>query len=66
MEKNLVVGEVVYDKGGLEEVFSVMWALELAPLEIISKALEITWSPLEVVRADWRWFSETFKRIPRL
>jgi len=29
-------------------------ALELAPLEVISKALEMTWSPLEVIRAHWR------------
>ena len=35
---------------GLEKVFSTTLALELAPLEVISEALDMTWSPLEVIK----------------
>jgi len=39
---------------GLEEVFSTTLALELAPLGVVSEALEMTWSLLEAIRAHWR------------
>jgi len=42
--------EVKQLQEGLEEVFSTTLALELAPLEVISEALEITWSLLEVIK----------------
>ena len=38
----------------MEEVFSVTLALELASLGVVSEALEMTWSLLEVIRAHRR------------
>jgi len=38
----------------IEEVFSVTLALELEPLGVVSEALEMTWSLLEVIKAHRR------------
>ena len=45
---------------GLKKVFSITLALELVPSEVVSKALEMTWSLLEVIKFHWKKLLEGF------